>query len=170
MCINFREHEEAKSGNVVPGVAGCIGISGKLCCDPGGTVIDEDTFKYRHVVWTDLVVEVQSSVDEEVKENVPDCGLIGGDVFNQGWIEGAVVPWVILKIGWSRRLSVGEQQVASNLVDEVHIPRVSVSDISAAVAEGGWGYPAENSEVYMRRRCRGSRQGGTVHIDDEVVC
>ena len=55
-------------------------------------------------------------------------------------------------------------------MDEVHIPRVAVSDISAAVAEGGWEYPAENSEVYMRRRCRGSRQGGTVHIDDEVIC
>ena len=109
-------------------------------------------------------------MDDEVKENVPDCGLIGGDVFNQGWIEGAVVPWVILKIGWSRRLSVGEQHVASNLVNEVHIWRVSVSDISAAVAESGWGYPAENSEVDMRRRWRGSRQGGTVHIDDEVIC
>ena len=59
----------AKGGNVVPGVAGCIGISGKLCCDPGGTVVDEDILKYGHVVWTDLVVEVQSSVDEEVKEN-----------------------------------------------------------------------------------------------------
>ena len=41
------KHEYAKSGNVVPGVAGCIGILGKLRCDPGGTVIDEDTFKYR---------------------------------------------------------------------------------------------------------------------------
>ena len=89
----------AKGGNVVPGVAGCIGISGKLCCDPGGTVVYEDTFKYGHLVWTDLVVEVQSSVDEEVKENVPDCGLIGGDVFNQGWIEGAVVPWVNSRLG-----------------------------------------------------------------------
>ena len=78
--INFREHEDAKGGNVVPGVAGCIGISGKLCCDSGGTVIYEDTFKYCHVIWTDLVVEVQSSVDQEVEENVPDCGLIGGDV------------------------------------------------------------------------------------------
>ena len=64
------------------------------------------------------------------------------------------MPWVILKIGWGRRLSVGEQQVASNLVDEVHIPRVAISDISAAVAEGGWGYPAENSEVDMGRRWR----------------
>ena len=53
-------------------VAGCIGISGKLCCDPGGTVVNEDTFKYGHVVWTDLVVEVQSSVDQELKENVRD--------------------------------------------------------------------------------------------------
>ena len=43
--INFREHEDAKGGNIVPGVAGCIGILGKLCCDPGGTVVDEDTFK-----------------------------------------------------------------------------------------------------------------------------
>ena len=84
MCINFREHEHAKGGNVVPGVAGCIGISGKLCCDPGGTVVDQDTFKDGHVVWTDQVVEVQSSVDQEVEENVPDCGLIGCDVFNQG--------------------------------------------------------------------------------------
>ena len=92
MCINFREHEYAKSGNVVPGVEGCIGISGKLCCDPGGTGVDEDTIKYGHVVGTDLVVEVQSSVDQEVKENVPDCRLTGGDAFNQGWIEGAVVP------------------------------------------------------------------------------
>ena len=55
-------------------------------------------------------------------------------------------------------------------MDEVQIPRVSVSDISAAVAEGGWGYPAENSEVDMGRRCRRSMQGGTVHIDDEVIC
>ena len=122
------------------------------------------------MVWTDLVVDVQSSVDQEVEENILDCGLIGGDVFNQGWIEGAVVPWVILKIGWSRRLSVCKQLVASNLVDEVHVPRVSVSDISAAVAECGWGYPAENSEVDMRRRWRRSRQGGTVHINDEVIC
>ena len=80
------------------------------------------------------------------------------------------MPWVILKIRWSQRLSVGEQQVTSNLVNEVHISRVTVSDISAAVAECGWGYPAENSEVYMGRRCRRSRQGGTVHIDDEVIC
>ena len=80
------------------------------------------------------------------------------------------MPWVILKIGWGRRLSVGEQEVASNLVYEVHIPRVSVSDISAAVAEGGWGYPAEYSEVDMGRRCRRSRQGGTVHIENEVIC
>ena len=123
-------------------------------CAAGGTVVDEDTFKYCNVVWTDLVVEVQSSVDEEVEENVPNCGLIGGDVFNQGWIEGAVVPWIILKIGWGRPLSVGEQQVASNLVDEVHIPRVSVSDISSAVAWCGLGYPAENSEVDMGRRWR----------------
>ena len=86
------------------------------------------------MVWTDLVVNVQSSVDQEVEENVSDCGLIGGDVLNQGWIEGAVVPWVILKVGWSRRLSVGEQEVASNLVDEVHVPRVAISDISSAVA------------------------------------
>ena len=170
MCINFREHEDAKGGNVVPGVAGCIGISDKLCCDPGGTVVVEDTFKYGHMVWTDLVVEIQSSVDQEVKENVPDCGLTGGDVFNQGWIEGAVVPWVILKIERSRRLNVGEQQVASYLVDEVYIPRVSVSDISAAVTEGSGGYSAENSEVDMGRRCGRSRQGGTVHIDDEVIC
>ena len=134
MRINFREQEDAKGGNVAPGVAACIGISGKLCCDPAGTVVYEDTFKFCHVVWTDLVVEVQSSVDQEVEENVRECGLIGGDVFNQGWIEGAVVPWVILKIGWGRRLSVGEQQVASNLVDEVHIPRVSISNISSAVA------------------------------------
>jgi hypothetical protein len=61
------------------------------------------------VVWTDLVVDVQSSVDQEVEEKIPDCGLVRGDVFNQGWIEGAVVPWVILKIGWGWRLSVGEQ-------------------------------------------------------------
>ena len=80
------------------------------------------------------------------------------------------MPWVKLKIGWSRRLSVSEQQVASNLADEVHIPRVTVSDISAAVAEGGWGYPAKNSEVDMGHRCRRSRQGRTVHIDDEVIC
>ena len=80
------------------------------------------------------------------------------------------MPWVILKIEWSRRLSVGEQQVTSNLVNEVHIPRVAVSDISAAVTEGSGGYPAENSEVDMGRRCRGARQGGTVHRDDEVIC
>jgi hypothetical protein len=61
------------------------------------------------VVWTDLVVDVQSSVDQEVEEKIPDCGLVRGDVFNQGWIEGAVVPWVILKIGRGWRLSVGEQ-------------------------------------------------------------
>ena len=167
--INFREHEYAKSGNVVPGVAGCIGISGKLCCDPGGTVVYEDTFKYCHVVWTDLVVDVQSSVDQEVEENVPDCGLIGGDVFNQGWIEGAVVPWVILKIRWSRRLSVGEQQVASNFVYEVYVPRVTISDIGSAVAEVGWRYPSEDSEVDKGHRWKRSRQGGTVHIYDEVI-
>ena len=55
-------------------------------------------------------------------------------------------------------------------MDEVHIPRISVFDISAAVAEGGWEDPAENTEVDMGRRCRGSRQRGTVHIDDEVIC
>ena len=92
VSINFREHQDSKGRNVVPGVAGCIGISGKLCYDPGGTVIYEDTFKYCHVVRTDLVVKVQSSVDQEVEENVSDCGLIGSNVLNQGWIEGAVVP------------------------------------------------------------------------------
>ena len=54
-------------------------------------------------------------------------------------------------------------------MDEVHIPRVSVSDISAAVAECGWEYPAEDSKVDMGRRWRRSRQGGTVSIDDEVI-
>ena len=44
------------------------------------------------MVRTDLVVDVENSVDQEVEENVPGCGLIGGDVLNQGWIEGAVVP------------------------------------------------------------------------------
>ena len=121
------------------------------------------------MVWTDLVVDVQSSVDQEVEENIPDCGLIRGDVFNQGWIEGAVVPWVILKIGWGWRLSVGEQEVPSNLVYEVHIPRVTISDIGSAGAEGGWGYPAEDSEVYEGLRWRRSWYGGTVHIDDEVI-
>ncbi len=67
------------------------------------------------MVRTDLVVDVKSSMDQEVEEKVADCGLIVDDVLNQGWIEGAVVPWVILKIGWGRRLSVGEQEVASNL-------------------------------------------------------
>ena len=109
-------------------------------------------------------------MDQEVEENTPDCGLIGGDVFNQGWIEGAVVPWVILKIGWGQRLSVGEQEVPSNLVYEVHVLRVAISDIGSAVAECGWGFSAENSEVYKGHRWWGSRQGGMVHIDDEVIC
>ena len=63
------------------------------------------------MVRTDLVVDVESSVDQEVEENVPDCGLIGGDVLNQGWIEDAEVPWVVLKIEWGRRLSVGGQKI-----------------------------------------------------------
>ena len=122
------------------------------------------------MVRTDLVVNVQSSMDQEVEENVPDCGLIRGDVFNQGWIEDAVVPWVILEIGWGWQLSVGEQEVASSLVDEVHVPRVTISDIGSAVTECGWGFSAEDSEVYQGHRWRGSRQGGMVHIDDEVIC
>ena len=113
--INFREHEDSKGGKVVPGVAGCVGIPGKLDCDPGCTVVDQDTFKYGHMVRTDLVVDVESSVDQEVEENVPDCGLIGGDVLNQGWIEGAVVPWVILKIGWGRRLSFASRRLRAIL-------------------------------------------------------
>ena len=48
--------------------------------------------------------------------------------------------------------------------DEVHKPRVAISNISAAVAECGWGYPVKNSKVDMGRRCRGSKHGGTVHI------
>ena len=44
------------------------------------------------------------------------------------------MPWVILKIEWGRRLSVGEQEVAGNVVDEVHVPRVAISDIGSAVA------------------------------------
>ena len=83
------------------------------------------------MVWTDLVVHVESNVNQEVEENVPDCGLIGGDVLNHGWIEGAVVPWVIR---WGRQLSVGEQEVPSSLLDEVHVPRVAISDIGSAVA------------------------------------
>ena len=35
------------------------------------------------MVRTDLVVDVESSVDQEVKENVPDCGLIDGDVLDK---------------------------------------------------------------------------------------
>ena len=81
--INFCEHEESKGGKVVPGVAGGIGIPGKLGCDPGCTVVYQDTFKYGHMVRTDLVVDVESSVDQEVKENVPDCGLIDGDVLDK---------------------------------------------------------------------------------------
>ena len=55
-------------------------------------------------------------------------------------------------------------------MDEVHVPRVAISDISSAVAECGWGYPAVNSEVDMGHRWRRSRQGGTVYMDDEVIC
>ena len=55
-------------------------------------------------------------------------------------------------------------------MDEVHVSRVTISDIGSAVAEDGWGYPSENSEVDMGHRWRRSRQGGTVHIDDEVIC
>ena len=70
--INFREHEDSKGGKVVPGVAGCVGIPGKLCCDPGYTVLDQDTFKDDHMVWTDLVVDIESSMDQEVKGDVID--------------------------------------------------------------------------------------------------
>ena len=59
--------------------------------------------------------------------------MVGGHVLDQGWVECAVVSWVILKIGWGRRLSVGEQEVASNLVYEAHVPRVAISDIGSAV-------------------------------------
>ena len=52
----------------------------------------------------DLAGSIRSSMGEPMSSSLlvsweSDCGLIGGDVLNQGWIEGAVVPWVILKIG-----------------------------------------------------------------------
>lgn len=59
------------------------------------------------MVRADLVVQIKSSVDQEVEKDVLDCGLIGRDVFDQGWVEGAVVPWVIFKIGLVRCRSNG---------------------------------------------------------------
>lgn len=132
--IHFSEHEDTKAGDVAPRVAGSVGVPGKLRSNPGGAVVDQDAFEDRHMICRNILVEVHSGMDQEVKEYVGDRGLIRGNVLDEGWVEGAVVPWVILEIGWIRLCDLSEKEEATNLVNKVHVTGVSISDIGSAVA------------------------------------
>ena len=145
--IHLGEHEDTKAGDVAPRVAGSVGVPGKLCSNPGSAVVDQYAFEDRHMVRRNILVEVHSGMDQEVKEYVGDRGLIRHNVFDEGWVEGAVVPWVILEIGWIRLRDLSEKEEVTNLVNKVHVTGVSVSDIGSAVAECGWGHPAKDSEI-----------------------
>lgn len=170
MVIHFGKHEDSESCEVVVGVAGRVGISGKLCCNPGHTVIDEDRLEDGHVVRENVLIHAKSSVNEEVEEYVTIRGLVCVHFLDKCWVVGAEVPWVILDMWWMRLFRDGEQEGAGNLVDQVHVSGVSISDIGAAVAQRNGGYPTEDSEVDEGFRWRRSRQCRTTDVDDEVVC
>ena len=80
-------------------------------------------------------------------------------------VESAVVPWVILEIGWGWLSRLGKQEDVGDLMNQVHVSGIFVSDIGSAVAQCCWGDPSNDSEVDQGFRLRRSRGGRATDIN-----
>jgi hypothetical protein len=168
VVINLHDEEHPEGIELAPGVAGCVGITGQFDGEPCSAVVQEDTLEHSEVTWGDVLVQRECSVDQEVEEDVLRCRLVGVYVLNERGAEGAVVSGIILIVGCVRRSGHGEEELTSNLVDEVHVPGVPIANVRSAGAEGRGGYPSKDSEVVQRWRSD-ALNSRTMNRDDEVI-